>query len=104
MAQDRFDADAFRLTKAQVLTIIDRRIAEWKKNWNENKVYILEGYAVKVLIKAAPEQKFGHFWSVLMKDVDAVRYENARQDLPDAFKLANNSSSDYAIDFTKVLK
>lgn len=99
-----FNPDKLRLTKAQVLGIIDRRIKEWKKSPIENKVYILEGYAVKLIIKAAPEDKFGYFWAKLMEDIDAVRFENARQDMPDLLKKVSNSSSKYAMDFTRVLE
>lgn len=98
------DIEKLNLTKQQVIDIIDKRVVEWKKNWRDNKVYILEAYAVKMLIKSAPEKKFGGFWEVLIKDIDAVRYENVKQELPQVFKLAGDTTNKYSLDFTRAIK
>ena len=99
--------ETFKLTKSQVLEIIDRRIIEWKKSWKENYQYILEAYAVKLLIKKSDEAKFSHFWMVLIKDIDAVRYENEKMasDFSHALKdLESGSGTDFEIDISKVIK
>jgi len=98
------ELEKLKLSKNQVLAIIQRRIDEWKMNWKENKVYIFEGMAIKLLIKAAPEAKFGYFWETLIQDIDSVRYENARKELPETFSKISNSSSSYALDVKEIMK
>lgn len=99
-----YDPEKFNLTKQQVLDIIDRRIKEWNKNKRANMEYILEGYAVKLLVKRANEEKFKHFWRMLISDIDAIRYENVRQELPPQFKESTNISSEYSLDLARMIK
>jgi len=90
--------------KQDVLSIIDRRIIEWKKNWKENWKYVLEAKACKFLIGQAPEKDFKHFWDVLIKDIDSIRYENTRKTLPEAFQQASNTSTSFDLDFVRTIK
>ena len=98
------EPEKLNLTKEQVIAIINRRITEWKKNWRDNKEYIIEAYAVRLIISRQSEKKFGHFWKILINDIDAIRYENVREELPQEFKKITNVTSQYSLDFSRSLK
>lgn len=100
---DPKNIESLKLTKAEVLGIIDRRIKEWSKNKKENLEYIIEGHAVKFLISRAKEEKFGHFWGVLLNDIDSIRYQNEKKTLPKVFSQINDSNNTYNLNFTKGL-
>lgn len=98
------DPETFKLSKSQVIEVINRRIIEWKKNWKENKFFILEGYVVRGLISKADPKKFEGFWLTLIKDIDNLRYENEKVSLPDQFKLQDMKKPEITLDFTRILK
>ena len=103
---DDREPEKLNLTKKQVLDIIDSLVLDFGGNKKDNWEYILEAKCIKALIKyRVPDAKFGQFWSKFIKRVDAVRYENAVEVLPEPIKeVYQQVKAQKYIDFSRLVK
>jgi len=73
----KFNPDELKLTKKDILELMDGIENRWKKNRTSNAEFIISMEAMKIGIRLTREQTVAKIWSEIVNGFNELLYENA---------------------------
>jgi hypothetical protein len=87
--ESKYEPDALRLSKREILGHFDTGIDRLKKNKGDNRKVIAALMVLKQAVRfTIPDNKLPYYWLELTRIIDAIRTENELRATPNTKKLA----------------
>lgn len=74
----KFDPDELKLTKDDILELMDGIERRWKRNNKNNTHFVIGMEAMKIGIRFTSEQTVKDIWGEIVNGFDELLYENAQ--------------------------